>query len=142
MSKEKVQELLSLADVKINGDRPWDVQVHNEKFYDRIFAQGTVGVGEAYMDGWWDVEQLDEFFHKVLRAKLQHKVKTWSIVWNTARAVFLNTQTRVRSKKVAQEHYDLGNEFYENMLDKNMQYTCAYWKNAKNLDEAQEATLS
>jgi cyclopropane-fatty-acyl-phospholipid synthase len=62
----KIQRLLSFADVKINGSRPWDIQVHNKKLYPRMLAQGSLGLGEAYMDGWWDCERLDEFIHKVL----------------------------------------------------------------------------
>ena len=73
-SKQIVQDLVSLADVEINGSRPWDIKVHNEDLYNRVLSQGSLGLGEAYMDGWWDCEQLDEFFNKVLRAKLDEKV--------------------------------------------------------------------
>ena len=51
-SKEAVQELLKKADITINGDRPWDIVVHNEQLYDRVLQQGSLGLGEAYMDGW------------------------------------------------------------------------------------------
>ena len=57
-AKQNVSELLRAADIKIGGDRTWDIQVHNEALYDRILAEGTLGAGEAYMDGWWDVERL------------------------------------------------------------------------------------
>jgi cyclopropane-fatty-acyl-phospholipid synthase len=46
---------------------------------------------------------------------------------------------------VARQHYDLGNDFYRDMLDPRMQYTCGYWnaggRHAKTLDEAQENKL-
>jgi len=57
------------------------------------------------------------------------------------RARLFNMQTKTRSQKVAQEHYDLGNDMYNKMLGDTMQYTCAYWKQAKTLDEAQEQKL-
>jgi cyclopropane-fatty-acyl-phospholipid synthase len=140
-SIQTVKQILSVADVKINGSRPWDIKVHNPKLYSRILSGGSLAAGESYMDGWWDVDQLDEFFTRILRAKLQHKIKTFSSVLNYFGATMVNMQSPGRSKKVAQEHYDLGNDFYESMLDKNMQYTCAYWNGAKTLDKAQENKL-
>ncbi len=134
-------ELLTKADIKVNGNRPSDIIVHNEQLYNRVLAQGSLGLGESYMDGWWDCKELDEFFHKVIAAELDKKVIPKTIVFHHAKAVLLNMQTKSRSQKVAQEHYDLGNTFYEHMLDKNMQYTCGYWKRAKNLEDAQVAKM-
>src|SRR3989344_8713565 len=139
--KEKTQEILSLADVKINGNRPWDIQVHNEGLYKRVLSGGSLALGESYMDGWWDCDKLDELFNKLLSARLDKKIKPLTIAINVAKAKIINMQSKARSKKVVQEHYDLGNDFYEDMLGKTMQYTCAYWKNAKNLDQAQKNKL-
>ncbi len=139
--KNKVQEILSLADIRINGGRPWDIQVNDERFYQRVLAQGSLGLGEAYMDGWWDCKKLDEFFAKVSAANLEEKVKPLSLVWHALQARFLNMQTKRKSRIVAERHYDLGNELYACMLGKSMTYTCGYWKNAKNLDDAQDAKL-
>ncbi len=99
------------------------------------------GWAKSYMDGWWDVPQLDEFFCKIQKAGLHNKVKTFSVVWLAAQGRLLNRQTKWSSKQVAHQHYDLGNELFQAMLDKNMQYTCAYWQDAKTLDEAQENKL-
>ena len=71
--KEQVQKILDLADIKINGDRPWDIQVHNKDFYKRVLSGGSLALGESYMDGWWDCEKLDEFFAKILEANLDKK---------------------------------------------------------------------
>ena len=135
--KSKAQDILSLADIKINGSKLWDIKIHNENFYRRVFSQGSLGVGEAYMDGLWDVDRLDIFFTKIFQANLQRKIKSLPLLWNHLQAVIMNMQSKSRSKKVAEEHYDLGNDFYKGMLDKHMQYTCAYWKNSKTLDQAQ-----
>ena len=140
-SKQIIQQLLSLCDIKINGNNPWDIQVHNKKFYSRILRDGSLGLGESYMDGWWDCKYLDQFFYKILSAQLDKKIITPKMVANVIKAKLFNMQNISRSRKVAEEHYDLGNEFYSSMLDKRMQYTCAYWKNAKNLDQAQENKL-
>ncbi len=140
--KNAIQELLSLADVQINGDRPWDIQVHDEKLYSRVLAGGSLALGESYMDSWWDVEQLDEFFNHILSANLDKKVRpSLPLVSGYLKSKIFNEQTRRKSKVVGEKHYDIGNDLYERMLDKRMTYTCGYWKEAKTLDEAQEAKL-
>ena len=60
--KKKVLSLLDEAGIKIDGSEPWDIQVHNDRLYERTLLGGTISVGEAYMDGWWDVERLELFF--------------------------------------------------------------------------------
>src|SRR5208337_374815 len=137
-AKEEVRKLLTLADIELNGPDPWDIQVHDERFYQRVISHGSLALGESYMDGWWDVEQLDEFFSKVQKARLNEKKRGLPALWLFAKGRLFNRQTKSASRRVAQEHYDLGNDLYQVMLDKNMQYTCAYWKDAKTLDEAQE----
>ena len=141
-SKEIIEELLEHADVKINGDRPWDMKVHNEKTFDRIISNPSLGLGESYMDKWWDCEDLDTFFYKLLDAKLNYKLKGdfKLAIWTFGRFL-INQQTKKKSKEVGEIHYDVGNKLYERMLDKRMTYTCGYWKDAKDLDEAQEAKL-
>jgi cyclopropane-fatty-acyl-phospholipid synthase len=140
-AKEKIREILALAGIELNGPDPWDFRVRDERFYQRALSQGSLGLGESYMDGWWDVPQLDDFFCKIQKADLQKKVGSLPILWLALKARLFNRQTKSRSRKVAREHYDLGNDLYQAMLDKNMQYTCAYWKGAQTLEEAQENKL-
>lgn len=137
--REVITNLAARAGVEINGDDPWDIQVHNDNFYPRVMTQLYLGLGESYMDGWWDAPKLDEFFFRVLRAGLEKELVNWRIAMHYVRAAIFNYQTKSRSVKVAQQHYDVGNKLYEHMLGKTMAYTCGYWKNAKTLDEAQEA---
>jgi cyclopropane-fatty-acyl-phospholipid synthase len=141
-AKDVIRSLLTEAGVELNGSRPWDVQVHDERTYKRWLTETELGVGESYMDGWWDVEALDEFFNKILRAnleqKIKHSLKTALFILSTQ---LFNQQTKTKSKRVGREHYDLGNDLFRNMLDKRMCYSSGYWKTAKNLDEAQKAKL-
>lgn len=140
--KDKAQYLLETAGIEINGSRPFDIQVHDERLYKRVFSQGELGLGESYMDGWWDVEKLDEFFYHVITAKLQNTIKKdWNTLFELFRAQIFNLQKISRAFEIGQKHYDVGNDLYRAMLDKRMTYTCAYWENARNLDEAQEAKL-
>ena len=63
-----IQQLLNQAGVTINGSKPWDIQVHNPRLYQRVIAQGSLGLGESYLDGWWDCRALDDFFYRILRS--------------------------------------------------------------------------
>lgn len=136
------EKLLNQADVHVNGSRPWDIQIHNPRLYNKILRRGSLGLGESYMDGWWDAESPDEFFNKILRYKLDDKVKiTADNVYRYVKATFVNLQTPKKASKSILHHYDIGQDLYEAMLDKRMVYTCALWNQAKNLDEAQEAKL-
>lgn len=135
-------ELLNQAGIEINGTRPYDIQVHNNEFFKRVLQQGSLGLGESYMDGWWDCERLDMFFDRVLRAKLDKKLpNNLTDIMKVAMARLRNLQTKKRSWMVGEEHYDLGNDLFSRMLDPNMQYSCGYWNNADNLAQAQENKL-
>jgi len=141
-AERSVRALLALADIQVGGNRPWDVQVHNPDFYARFLSQGSLGLGEAYMDGWWDSPRLDETFNKALSARLEDRLRmNWPLALDLLKARLFNRQNKAMSKTVAEIHYNLGNDFYADMLDPYMQYTCAYWKNAQTLDEAQTAKL-
>ena len=135
------QDLLARADVAINGSRPWDIQIHTPRIFRRVLIDGTLGLGESYMDGWWDCEALDQFFHRVLEARLGDRVGGIRFIAEYARARLTNVQRKSKAFEIGRRHYDLGNDLYQAMLDKRMVYTCAYWKTAANLDQAQEDKL-
>lgn len=137
-----IEELLNIAGIKINGNSPWDIQVHNQNFYNRVLSHSGLGLGESYMDKWWDCAQLDVLFDKLVGANIESKISlSLSQKLNLLASRLFNQQTRQLSKKVALTHYDLSNKLYQKMLDKRLIYSCAYWKNAQNLDDAQEAKL-
>ena len=139
--KRTVEDLLARADVGLDGARPWDLRVHDEGFYPRVLARGSLGLGEAYVDGWWDCPRLDEFFDRVARARLQDAIKPWAAFRDLVRARLLNRQSVSRAFQIGERHYDVGNDLYRRMLGERMMYSCGYWKEAATLDEAQEAKL-
>ncbi len=134
-------ELLASADIAVDGHRPWDIVVHDERLFRRLLSQGSLGAGESYMDGWWDCAQLDEMIARALKAKLHERLRSWRGFVNVALALLRNPQSRRRAFVVGQRHYDIGNDLYGRMLDRRMIYSCAYWRTAENLDAAQEAKL-
>ena len=140
--KRTADDLLSFAGVEINGPHPYDIQVHNDDFYRRVLSQGSLGLGESYMEGWWDCDKLDQLFYRIVGADLEHKVRlNWRLLLKALWARIFNLQSRRRAFQIGERHYDLGNDLFENMLDKRMVYSCAYWNDARSLDEAQENKL-
>src|SRR5699024_5741024 len=137
--KQKIEQLLAKADIRINGDRPWDITIHDEQLYWRVLKEGSIGAGEAYMDGWWDVPALDQFFTCFLRAKLNHSVIiNWSMAGLILKSLLRNNQARNKAFEIGDRHYDTGNDLFRAMLDPRLVYTCGYWMNgAQNLAEAQ-----
>jgi cyclopropane-fatty-acyl-phospholipid synthase len=141
-AKRIAAELLEMAGVRINGDRPWDIRVHNERFYGRVLAGGSLALGESYMDGWWDSHSVDELLARILTHDLQKHVRpSFAAFVLGLRAVLVNMQRKSRAFNIGREHYDLGNDLYSLMLDRGMNYSCGYWKRADNLDAAQEDKL-
>lgn len=135
------QRLLERADIRLNGDRPWDLQVHHPLTLDRVLAQGSLGLGDSYVEGWWDCEQLDGFFTRILKAGLDAEVGWKARAWPWLRARLCNLQSRWRAGEVARVHYDLDPEMFERMLGPSMAYSCGYWARAQQLDDAQHDKL-
>lgn len=134
-------EMLAAADVKLNGSRPWDIRVHDERLFQRLLGHGSLGAGESYMDGWWDCEQLDEMLTRVVRSRIDERLRSPRALLLALSARLINLQSERRAFVVGQQHYDLGDDLYERMLDRRMIYSCAYWASAATLEAAQEAKL-
>ncbi len=137
----RLERLLEPAGIEIDGTRPWDLRVHRPELFSRLFAEGSLGLGESYMDGWWDCERLDELFARVLAARIDRRVRSWRQVIPYLRARLSNRQSRRRAFRIGRHHYDIGNDLYRRMLDRRMIYSCGYWRRAETLDAAQEAKL-
>jgi cyclopropane-fatty-acyl-phospholipid synthase len=140
--KDRIIGLLKDAGVSVNGPNPWDIRIHDERLWTRLFAQGSLGLGEAYMDGWWDADDLAEFFNKVLVGRVAEKLKiTPNLIWQIAQAKLLNMQSVERSRRVAQMHYS-ETDAYRASLDDRMTGSCGYWpEGVTNVNQAQEAKL-
>jgi cyclopropane-fatty-acyl-phospholipid synthase len=139
-----LRELVAEAGIKFNGDNPWDIQVHDAALYRRVLTQGSLGFGEAYMDGMWDAEALDQLFDRLLSADIDEKLGGLAklrILLEALRHRLLNLQSAERAFQVGEQHYDVGNDVFEAMLDPTMSYSCAYWANASDLEQAQQDKL-
>jgi cyclopropane-fatty-acyl-phospholipid synthase len=141
-SEKFLRDVFHLGGIEVNGPNPWDIQIHDPRSYDRILRDSALGLGESYLDGWWDCESIDQMVARILSANLDQQVKgNWKTALFYLRSQLLNYQTSSKAYEVGEKHYDLGNDLYSAMLDRRLNYTCAYWKNATTLDEAQEAKL-
>ncbi|HET9401014.1 MAG TPA: cyclopropane fatty acyl phospholipid synthase [Candidatus Acidoferrales bacterium] len=142
VSEKIVRRLLASADVRVNGNRPWDILVFDDRFYPRVLKEGSLGLGESFMDGWWDSAELDNFFCKVSASGIESRAAwNWRSFLLYLKSLLSNTQTKSRSAKSIERHYDLGNDLFSSMLDRRMMYSSGLWKNASDLADAQQANL-
>lgn len=137
MSRKIITDTLGKAGIKINGSNPWDIRVNDDRFFSRVL-RGSLGFGESYMDGDWDVDELDALFRRVLRMKLTRSPLVFmNRVRNDLRARLTNLQTRSGSRAIAEAHYDLDHELYQEFLGPYNQYTCCFFNQAATLEEAE-----
>jgi cyclopropane-fatty-acyl-phospholipid synthase len=134
--------LLERSGIRLNGPDPWDIQVKDKQFFNRFYSGGSLALGESYMDGWWDVEELDTFFTRAFEAGIHNNVRVpVSIFLKVLFFRIFNPQGGRRAFQVGRRHYDTGNDLFEQMLGRHMVYSCGYWKEAEDLDAAQLAKL-
>ncbi len=141
--RRKVCHILGDAGITVGGSDPWDVQVHDERFFRQVAFGGLLGLGDAYVNGLWDCVALDQFFDRALRAGLLDWTR-WapSAVLDRAKHRLLDMQNPARARRNSGFHYDLSNTLFEYMLGQYMQYTCAYWlEDTRDLEVAQRIKL-
>jgi cyclopropane-fatty-acyl-phospholipid synthase len=136
------EKILERADVHVDGRRPWDIRVHDARAFGRALFGGSIGLGEAYLDGWWSCADLEELAHRVARARLEEiaeklpgglSLRVWSRLHNR--------QSRRRATQVTKAHYDLGNDFFLAFLGPKKSYSCGYFAGTDDLAEAQEKKI-
>ncbi len=137
-AEQFVRNLLAKGGIGINGNQPWDMQVHDPNLYSRIIAEGTIGLGEGYMNRQWDCERLDEFFYRCVLHKLGKQLPiSFGAAMLFLQSKYQNQQTKHRSLETVETFYDLPVEVFEVSFDTRLTGSCGYWKGAKDLDEAQ-----
>lgn len=140
--RHSLEKLLAPADIRIDGSRAWDIKVHNPVFFQRVMAEGTLGLGESYMDGWWDCAALDQFVFRALQSDLHIRMEgRLAALAESLLAKIYNFQSPARSRQVIQKHYDLDADFFMSFLDPFNQYTCGYFRETTDLNKAQELKL-
>lgn len=140
--QRRFERLLEPTDIRLGGDRPWDVQIHDDRLFARILATGTLGLGEAFMDGWWTCDAVDQMIFRAIRGGIGGRFGSPADIARVVHARVTNLQRGERAWTVGQQHYDLGNDLYEAMLDPRMIYSCGYWATANDLAQAQTDKLA
>jgi cyclopropane-fatty-acyl-phospholipid synthase len=109
------------------GERDITIMVRRERFFSRVLCYGNLGMGEAYMDGDFEVEQgsLHDFLHVLLRNRLDRKIR--GDLRLALRVLGTRAANAFRGKeKNVQRHYDIGDELFETFLDPTLTYSCGY----------------
>lgn len=137
------EAMLAPIGIAIDGDNPWDMKIRDERIFPRIFRERNLGLGEAYMEGWWDCQRLDEFFYRILKGQLDERIKSnLKIILHGLVAIVFNLQSRIRATIVADRHYNLDNDLFLSFLDPYNQYSCGYFHQTDDLVEAQKQKMA
>ncbi|HVN52618.1 MAG TPA: class I SAM-dependent methyltransferase [Acidimicrobiales bacterium] len=110
------------------------MHVHHPGLYRRVLTSGSVGLGESYADGWWDTDDLATVLRvldrNVRRADPAHRAvrRVTAPLADPVRR--LRRQDLRRDKDDIRAHYDLGNDFFERLLDESMTYSSAIFPSA------------
>ncbi|OHE32040.1 MAG: cyclopropane-fatty-acyl-phospholipid synthase [Syntrophus sp. RIFOXYC2_FULL_54_9] len=141
-NRKIIEQLLSGTGVRVNGPEPWDIQVRDGRFFGRVLKDGSLGLGESYMDGWWDCLQIDELICRLLKGNLEAKIRgnLRTLLFYLSARIF-NLQSPRRAPIIAWRHYDLGNDLFFSFLDPYDQYSCGYFQGTDDLAEAQRKKL-
>lgn len=118
------------------------VTIHNRQAYHKILFGGSIGAGEAYVDGLWDVDDLTSLVRiMVLNMSLLDKMERGlALLLRPIDLVkhLLKSNNKKGSKRNILAHYDLGNDMYSSFLDPTMMYSSAIYPDEKSsLEEAQ-----
>ena len=76
-ARDTLERILGAADIAIDGTAPCDIRVHDDRFFMRVMTLGTLGLGESYMDGWWDCPCLDEMTNRALGNDVDDELIEW-----------------------------------------------------------------
>ena len=134
-------------DTTVLGDGPVRarVEIHDQRAYTALALHGSIGLGESYVAGWWDADDLTA----ALRVLIQ-RTKRWRDGLDRLGSLSAPLDPlsrrfapdRHRDKRNIAAHYDLSNEFFGLMLDETMMYSCAYFEHEDQpLLDAQRAKL-
>jgi cyclopropane-fatty-acyl-phospholipid synthase len=142
LAQKLVTDLMARGGIAVNGPNPWDIQVNDGRFFGRVLRGGTLGFGESYVDGDWDVGQIDALFRRLVRSQAAHSaVVVLNRLWLDLKSRFFNLQSRRGSLAIAETHYNLDHRLYEHFLGPWNQYTCCFFYRAKTLEEAEVEKL-
>lgn len=137
-----LEKTLEKADIRIGGDRPWDIKIYDPNFLSQVLIKGSLAIGEGYVDKKWDVERLDEAFYRLFKAHLDGGIAAgFPQLIQRIKRMLINPQSKGRAFQVGEEHYDLDIDVFKKMLDKRLTYSCAYFKEGDDLNMAQEHKL-
>lgn len=138
LAKKLVSDLFSQGGIALNGPNPWDIQVQNNRFFNRVLTGGSLGFGESYMDGDWAVDQLDALIRRIIRMQVaQNAIVSFNRVWHDLKPRLINLQNRAGSRAIADTHYNLDHRLFSQFLGPYNQYTCCFFNKAQTLAEAE-----
>ena len=103
------------------------IRVNEPRFFNRVLSAGNLGMGEAYMERDFEIEEgtLQDFLAILLRNRLDQKIRTRPIVATRILLMRLGNAVLGKARNV-RRHYDIGDDLFESFLDSTLTYSCGY----------------
>jgi len=133
---------LTRAGVTVNGPNPWDIRVLDNRLFRRVVGTRELGFGDSYVEGWWECDRIDELVTRILRTGIKRILPPGiSGLTLAARSVITNTQGSERAGDNATAHYGQHDALLRLILGEPLVYSCADWRDATDLADAQHAKI-
>jgi cyclopropane-fatty-acyl-phospholipid synthase len=139
--QRRLEHLLNTAHIAIDGNNPWDIRVLDSRMFRKTVLEGNLGFGESYMEGWWECDDLEELFYRILSTGIDQQLITLVKAMEYLQGALINLQKPARAFTIGKHHYDAGNDLFRAMLDPYMIYSCACWHGTRDIAVAQENKL-
>ncbi|MCB1674691.1 MAG: cyclopropane fatty acyl phospholipid synthase [Halioglobus sp.] len=140
--RSSAESAFARAGVSLDGSRPWDITVRDERFFRHVVMNGSLGLGESYMRRYWCADDLEELFRRLVASGLDTTAqRSPQQLFSRLFSRISNQQTQRKSKHNAEHHYNLGNDLFFEFLGRYKNYSCGYFRQAQTLDEAQLAKM-
>jgi cyclopropane-fatty-acyl-phospholipid synthase len=120
--------------------------IHDYRFFKDAVLGGDVGLGEAYMKGFWDTDDIPALFSVLIKNRQTlangNMTTAWLVRQKDRLVHALRANTLIGSRRNIGEHYDLSNDFFQTFLDPTMLYSCGLYRGESDTcEDAQRRKL-
>src|SRR5450759_5537834 len=120
--------------------------INDYRFFKDAVLGGDVGLGEAYMKGFWDTDDIPALFSVLIKNRQAlangNMTTAWLVRQKDRLMHALRANTLIGSRRNIGEHYDLSNDFFQTFLDPTMLYSCGLYSGENDTcEDAQHRKL-
>ena len=129
-----------------NSSLQAQITIHDYRFFKDVVLGGDVGLGEAYMKGLWDTDDIPALFSVLIKNRQAlangNMTTAWLVRQKDRLMHAFHANTLIGSRRNIGKHYDLSNDFFQTFLDPTMLYSCGLYRGESDTcEDAQRRKL-